>query len=253
MVSGGFDPLHSGHISYLKEASLLGDELWVCLNSDEWLKEKKGKPFMPFNERESVLKALSCVHRVIGFDDRDGSCKKGLKTIADMNPGAELIFCNGGDRDHKNIPEISVKGVRFEFNVGGSKKLNSSSEILSNWFCKQELRSWGFYNVIKQEKFLKVKELAIYPKCGMSFQRHFHREEFWFIVEGSCLVFFKDTDNVNRSITLKEGEDFHVPIKMWHQITNPYDINCRIIEVQSGKLVKEDDIERAFYFPKTPL
>jgi len=61
LVSGGFDPLHSGHIEYFKAARELGDHLTVAVNSDEWLTRKKGRPFMPFNERTAIIKELECV------------------------------------------------------------------------------------------------------------------------------------------------------------------------------------------------
>ena len=73
LVSGGFDPLHSGHIAYFKEAKKLGSKLVVALNSDEWLTRKKGRPFMPFEERAAIVKELKVVDEVIGFDDSDDS------------------------------------------------------------------------------------------------------------------------------------------------------------------------------------
>ena len=72
VVSGGFDPLHSGHIDYLEGAKQLGDKLIVALNSDEWLTRKKGRPFMPFEERARILETMDMVDNVWGFDDKDG-------------------------------------------------------------------------------------------------------------------------------------------------------------------------------------
>ena len=73
LVTGGFDPLHSGHIEYFKAAKELGDELHVGVNSDEWLTNKKGRPFMPFKDRATIIENLSCVDKVLSFDDSDGS------------------------------------------------------------------------------------------------------------------------------------------------------------------------------------
>ena len=105
VVSGGFDPLHSGHISYLKDAKEMGDRLLVALNSDYWLANKKGNFFMPFEERKNILSHLEMVDEVIGFeDDAEGSCKNALLEILNDHPNDEIIFCNGGDRNEGNIP-----------------------------------------------------------------------------------------------------------------------------------------------------
>ena len=79
VVSGGFDPIHSGHIAYFKAARSHGDKLVIALNSDEWLIKKKGKEFMPFEERKVILENINCVDKVIGFEDDDlGSCINAL-------------------------------------------------------------------------------------------------------------------------------------------------------------------------------
>lgn len=253
IVSGGFDPLHSGHLAYLKEAAKLGDELWVCLNSDAWLTAKKGKPFMSFKERKAVIKALRYVHQVIDFDDSDGSCIQGLKKIAKQNPHAKLIFCNGGDRTRYNIPESSVPGIELAFGVGGMNKKNSSSNILSSWKNNSEQRSWGAFTTLLSKSNIKVKELVVKPKQGMSFQRHLQRSEVWFIHEGSCKVYFQNKESINpQVIILNAGDIFEVPILAKHQIVNETNEPCAIIEIQIGERVDEYDIERFFFYPKTP-
>jgi cytidyltransferase-like protein len=253
IVSGGFDPLHSGHIAYLEAAAKLGDELWVCLNSDAWLTAKKGKPFMPFKERKAVLEALRCVNQIIDFDDSDGSCIQGLQKIADKNPYAELFFCNGGDRTRHNIPESSVPGIKLIFGVGGEDKKNSSSSILASWHENTEERSWGNFTTLLAKANIKVKELVVKPKQGMSFQRHLYRSEIWFIHEGACKVYFQNKDSNHPQVfTLRAGDLFEVPMQAKHQIVNEVDEPCTIIEIQRGNRVDELDIERFFYYPKTP-
>ena len=134
VVSGGFDPIHSGHISYLSEARKKGDKLIVALNSDEWLIKKKGKEFMSFEERKIILDNIKSVNQVISFkDDHLGSCINALKSVKKMYPNDEIFFANGGDRDKENIPEMSEEGIKFLFGIGGNYKKNSSSSILENW------------------------------------------------------------------------------------------------------------------------
>ena len=134
VVSGGFDPIHSGHIAYFKSAKMLGEKLIVALNSDEWLVKKKGKFFMSFLERKAIVENLSCVDLVIAFEDDDlGSATNALIKIKEMYSDDEIIFANGGDRKKENIPEKSVDNIKFVFGVGGDNKKNSSSWILKNW------------------------------------------------------------------------------------------------------------------------
>lgn len=142
LVSGGFDPLHSGHIAYFEAAAQLGDELWVSLNSDDWLARKKGRSFMPITERASIVKNLRMVDRVItDFDDSDGSASGAIHKAFTL--GAEhIVFANGGDRGEENTPEqlaySSMPNVDFVFGIGGTDKKNSSSWILKSWIERWE-------------------------------------------------------------------------------------------------------------------
>ena len=173
VVSGGFDPIHSGHINYISAAKKMGDLLIVMLNSDEWLKDKKGKPFMPFSERKQILENIKDVDKVIGFkDDQVGSCINGLEIIKSEYPNDTIIFCNGGDRKKDNIPEMQVQGIKFEFGVGGNNKDNSSSWILKDWKYESEERVWGNFYTLFSDSRVKLKELTILPSKGMSMQRH---------------------------------------------------------------------------------
>jgi D-beta-D-heptose 7-phosphate kinase/D-beta-D-heptose 1-phosphate adenosyltransferase len=134
LVTGGFDPLHKGHIAYLEAAYKLGDGLVVGLNSDAWLQRKKGKHFLDFDDRKAVLDALWMVDDVIAFDDSDDSARAAIQFCLD-NTEEGVIFANGGDRTSVNIPEMDVMSDRlhFVFGVGGQEKLNSSSWILERW------------------------------------------------------------------------------------------------------------------------
>lgn len=250
IVSGGFDPLHSGHVAYFKSSRALGDKLIVALNSDDWLVKKKGKFFMPFNERKIIIENLIYVDEVIDFKDDDlGSCINGLKKIKNSYPNDELYFANGGDRDKTNIPEMSVPDINFLFSVGGDDKKNSSSWILKKWQYYYEERLWGsFYNLFESND-VKVKELIVNPGEGMSFQKHFKRSEIWLVSKGSCIVnFSKEDPNKRKNIQLNTFDHYLVPVGDWHQITNPYDETCHLIEIQYGEACIEEDIERVDYY-----
>ena len=250
IVSGGFDPIHSGHIAYFKAAKVLGDKLVVALNSDEWLIKKKGKFFMPFEERKAIIENLTSVDSVMDFqDDELGSAKNALTKAKEIFPNDKIIFANGGDRNQGNIPEMSVENVEFKFSVGGDDKKNSSSWILKKWKYYFEERIWGsFYNLFEGDQ-VKVKELIVDPGKGMSFQKHFKRSEIWMVSRGSCVVnYSKDDPNIKKNIQLNKFDHYLVPVGDWHQITNPFNEPCHLIEIQYGEACVEDDIERTEYY-----
>ncbi|MDA9562128.1 phosphomannose isomerase type II C-terminal cupin domain, partial [Gammaproteobacteria bacterium] len=217
---------------------------------DAWLVNKKGRFFMPFKERKTIVENLSSVDSIIDFQDDDiGSAINALVKIKEMYPDDEIAFANGGDRNKENIPEMTVSGIEFLFSVGGDDKKNSSSWILKKWQYYQEDRLWGeFYNLFEEEK-VKVKELIVHPGKGMSFQRHFKRNEIWMISKGSCVVnYSKDDPDNKQSIQLDTFDHYLVPLGQWHQITNPYAEVCHIIEIQYGEACIEEDIERTEYY-----
>ena len=250
VVSGGFDPIHIGHLDYIKEASKLGDKLVVCLNSDAWLIKKKGKNFHSFEERKAILLAIKWIDDVIHFeDDECGSAKNGILKVQKLYPNSHIIFCNGGDRDNDNIPELSLSNIEFKFSVGGNIKKNSSSNLLKDWTYPREKRVWGsFYNLFVSNE-IKLKELIVNPDQGMSFQRHRERNEIWVISEGKCIVNFSRVDEESsQSISLTKFDHFVVKSGEWHQITNPFNKICKLIEIQFGSAVVESDIERKFLY-----
>lgn len=135
LITGGFDPIHSGHISYIRAARALGDVLIVGVNSDAWLERKKGKAFLPSEERMAIMGELRSIDVLISFDDSDGTAVDAIKRVLEIYPKDEVIFANGGDRTLDNIPEMSVESDRltFVFGVGGEDKKNSSSWILAKY------------------------------------------------------------------------------------------------------------------------
>tara|TARA_B100000900_G_scaffold318388_1_gene277460 strand:+ start:1385 stop:2143 length:759 start_codon:yes stop_codon:yes gene_type:complete len=247
IVSGGFDPLHSGHVAYFKSAKEFGDKLIVALNSDRWLENKKSKFFMPFKERKAIIESIGCVDMVIDFEDDElGSCIDALEKVKILFPNDELFFANGGDRNNENIPEMSVDGIEFLFGVGGNDKKNSSSWILNNWQYYFEEREWGAFFNLFETKGIKVKELIVEPGKSMSFQKHLKRNEIWLVSEGECEVKSskeKSPDSIKK-IILKKFDHFLVSVGQWHQIINKSEKQTRIIEIQYGEECIEDDIER---------
>lgn len=242
LATGGFDPIHSGHISYLKKAKRLGDKLIVGLNSDDWLTRKKGKPFMTFKERKSVISELKCVDKVIGFNDNDNTSMDAIFKVYDAYPKAEIVFVNGGDRKEDNIPETQIidDRITFEFKVGGNTKRNSSSWILNDWSKTRTERIWGYYRVLHTDgATTKVKELTVYPGQRLSYQMHKDRAEYWHIAHGSATVTLE-----GETFELHKHDKLHVPAGLWHRIANNSDDELRIVEIQYGKRCDEDDIIR---------
>ena len=140
LVTGGFDPIHSGHISYFAREKDFSDFLVVGINTEEWLTNKKGQYFQSWVERAEIIRHLRMVDAVITVPDDDqgsacGAIAKCLE-IADT-----VVFCNGGDRGKTNTPEVDKYGedprVEFQFGIGGNDKKNSSSWILRGYFDRQ--------------------------------------------------------------------------------------------------------------------
>lgn len=246
VCTGGFDPIHSGHISYLQAAKALGDKLIVGLNSDEWLSRKKGKAFMPIVERKSILENIKCVNEVLTFNDNDGSAIKLLEELKLLYPNDVLLFANGGDRNAINIPETVVDGVVFKFGVGGENKANSSSWILEEWKSPKTIRDWGYYRVLHTNgPGIKVKELTVEPGRSLSMQMHFQRNEFWFVSEGEATVYtLNERRETSRLGTFLEHSHLHVYKNEWHKLSNETDKPLKIIEIQYGVNCREEDIER---------
>ena len=247
LVTGGFDPLHSGHIAYLEAAKQLGDILVVGVNSDAWLTRKKGQAFMPWSERSAIISALHCVDFVIDFDDTDGTARHAIQMTRQSYPQDHIIFANGGDRTPENIPEMDVAdaNTHFEFAVGGSNKANSSSWILEEWKAPKTPRAWGHYRVLYDAPGTKVKELTVMPGQRLSMQRHHDRAEHWHVAEGVATVYTinrKSDQDLLGEFT--QFQHIHIAREEWHQLCNQTDQPLRVVEIQYGVNCVEEDIER---------
>ena len=240
LVTGGFDPLHSGHIEYFKAAKHLGNLLVVGINSDEWLTRKKGRSFMPAAERKTIIENLYQVHRVIEFDDTDDSAIDAIRKVKQMFPMYRVVFANGGDRTKDNIPEMVCEDVDFVFGVGGEDKKNSSSWILEEWKSPKTVRPWGYYRVLHDIPGCKVKELTVDPGKSLSMQRHQHRAEYWFVAEGTATVMWDEHGHTK--VARHKSEVIHP--SEWHKLINETAEPLKIIEIQYGTQCDESDIER---------
>ncbi len=211
-LSGGFDPIHPGHIAMIEEAQKYG-EVHLIVNSDAWLVRKKGFFFQPWHDRKKVLEAYTPhIHEV---DDSDGTV---CEALARIKPD---LFGNGGDRGKTNTPELTLceeLGIEPVFELGGGK-YSSSSAI--NGKQRVETR-WGRYDVILDMPNLKVKMLHIDAGKSLSLQRHSERSEFFFMPNGEVRV--------------------NLP-GVWHTLAAPPGESLSLLEVQIGK-IHEHDIEK---------
>lgn len=236
-VSGGFDPLHTGHLRYLQAAAESG-AVTVILNSDAWLWRKKGYVFLPWAERAELLLGLSCVTGVVSVDDSDGTVCEALQRIRPH------YFANGGDRGEGNTPEVDLcaeLGIRPLFGVGGGK-VQSSSALVSRAAVERQRvpRPWGSYLVLAEGPGWKVKRLSVAPGQALSLQVHQQRNEHWVVVAGQGLWRLGDMIEM----PLRVNKWAYIPAGVRHRLSNPGPEPLEVIEVQTGEYLGEDDIIR---------
>lgn len=243
LVTGGFDPLHSGHIEYFKAAKDLGDHLVVGVNSDEWLARKKGKSFLSLTDRVNIIKHLDMVDEVLVFNDNDDTANDAIRMIKKTKGSkSKIIFANGGDRVLNNIPEykefMADNDIMFKDNVGGIKT-KSSSIILNRWKQDKVYRNWGFWSVLETLQGVKVKKLVIRPGQSLSNQKHMLRAEHWYVLQGQVHIDVNDN-----TFILEKNQTMTINRNTWHRAYNNSSAPCSILEVQYGTECNESDIER---------
>ncbi len=248
VLSGGFDPVHDGHISMFREAAQKYDHVIVGLNSDDWLTRKKGRAFMPYDVRKSVLQSIKWIDEVVGFNDDDDTCCDVLEYA--ISAHANVSFGNGGDRAEGNFPEINYctkNDILIDDTLGGSSKINSSSEILAQWTWQLTKRDWGIWKVLADYKTVKVKELVVNPHSELSWQSHENRNELWFIRQGTATIYYSsDDEGKDVFVTRKKPtQTMFIPQCKWHQLVNETDELVSVIEIQYGSACDESDILRA--------
>lgn len=243
-VSGGFDPLHIGHVRMLEAARRLGDKLVVILNNDNWLKDKKGFAFMPEHERIELLESFPHVDRVVVTDHKPGEYaidRSVCRTLRKIRPH---IFANGGDRkpDGDPIPEVELcneLGIKVVYNVGRGGKVQSSSWMIrdaSRALGRSE-RPWGeFYNWDTGTGW-NLKTIYVKPNKRLSLQYHHHRSERWVLVAGDAsAVILRDGKKIETPLHV--GETFIVEKMTPHRLLSKK--GAILVEVAVGNFDEQD-------------
>jgi len=244
-VSGGFDPLHIGHVRMFKEARKHGDKLVVILNNDHWLKNKKGFAFMPQKERAELIQSFPHVDRVVITDHKPNDPDRSVvRTLRKLKP---QVFANGGDRKPNGdpVPEVAVckeLGIQVVYNVGKGGKVQSSSWMIrdASRHVARSVRPWGEFYGWDQGEWWYLKTLYIKPGKRLSLQYHNHRSERWVLVEGDAEAITVE-NGVEKQTALKIGETFTVGQKTPHRLTSKK--GGILVEVAVGKF-DENDIVR---------
>ena len=241
-VSGGFDPLHSGHVSLLHAARQVADSVSnasvvVILNSDDWLIRKKGYVFQTWEARAEILRSIRFVDHVVPVDDLDDSV---CETLRCLRP---YFFGNGGDRGVHNTPELTLckeLNITPMFGLGGGK-IDSSSDLVNQVREKArvEIRPWGSFQVVGQGPGFKVKSIVVAPGSRLSYQSHSQRSEYWFGLSGAATAILE-----GRRSLLLEGGLMCIPVGCRHRLENLALVEFKMIELQVGDYLEEDDIVR---------
>lgn len=245
-VSGGFDPLHIGHVRMLKEARKLGDRLVVILNNDNWLKNKKGFVFMEEKERKEVLEMFPFVDKVVLTDHKISDPDRSVvRTLRKLKPS---IFANGGDRkpDGDPVPEVELckeLGIKLIYNIGYGGKVQSSSWMLgrARRDSVRGVRPWGeYYEWDSGEKWY-VKTLYVAAGKRLSLQYHQKRAERWVLVEGDAFAVI-GVGNEQKKHQLKIGIPFIVEKGTVHRLGSKG--GGIVAEIAIGSSFDEADIIR---------
>lgn len=245
-VSGGFDPVHIGHVRLFRSAKRLGHKLVVILNNDNWLRAKKGFVFMPQKERAELIRTFPFVDKVVVTDHKkDDHDKSVVRALSTLRPA---IFANGGDRKPSAdpIPEVTAckkLGIRMVYNIGDGGKVQSSSWMINaaRRPASRTIRPWGEYYGWDSGKHWNLKTVYIHPGKRLSLQYHHGRSEHWILVEGDAIATIKQHSELEERYPLRLGESFRVGRGTVHRLESKR--GGIIVEVALGHF-DEDDIIR---------
>ena len=237
VASGFFDPLHKGHIEYIRKAKALGDYLIVLVNTNEAAQQKKGYYFMELQERMEIIRSLKFVDEVITAKDDDGTV---AVSLAEIRPD---IFAKGGDRTVENLPqqELDVcKKYNIEIITGLGDKIQSSSSLMIDRLKNNVVyKQWGHYLTIYYDENIKIKLLYIQPYSSISLQKHLKRDEIWAVLKGEVLTVIGDDEK-----KYKEKETLFIERNILHKAANITNEILIIQEIQIGGCNLEHDIIR---------
>ena len=244
LISGGFDPVHIGHLAMIKDAKKIADDVIVLLNSDKWLVRKKGKPFMVEAQRAQILEEFESISEVIIQEkDDDDSSNNAIIDFYNSHNKSTICYCNGGDRSQEDkIREAETcknLGIDLKFGIGGIHKLESSSNLTKNHLSETEERPWGKFHIIAKGKGYQIKEIIVKTGKKMSLQRHKNRSEYWQVIDGTGMVYLEDS-----KFKLEKNDNIFIPQGDIHRLENIGQNHLILIEIQIGKEISEDDIER---------
>ena len=244
-VSGGFDPIHIGHVRMVEKAKKFGDKLVVIVNNDNWLLAKKGYVFMSEKERCEIIASFPSVDKVILTSHKPNDPDRSVcRELTKLKPA---IFANGGDRKStKDIPEAVVcekYGIKMVFNIGHGGKVQSSSWLArdaSRNFARS-VRPWGEFYGWDSGKEWKLKTLYVKAGQRLSLQYHHHRTEHWILVEGDVTATLQKPGGILERIPLKKGEVIFVDRKDVHRLESKK--GGIVVEIGFGNF-DENDIVR---------
>jgi cytidyltransferase-like protein len=242
-VSGGFDPLHIGHVRMFQKARKLGGKLVVILNNDNWLRYKKGFAFMPEQERKEIIEAFPFVDKVVLTDHKPNT--DDISICNELKKLKPAIFANGGDRKPEGdpVPEVELckkLGIKIVYNVGHGGKVQSSSWMVKDAIkgALRSVRPWGEFTSYDEGTGWFLKTIRIQPGKRLSLQYHNHRSEYWMLVEGDATATIHTKEKKELKIKLKRFSVMEVPRKAVHRLESKG--GCALVEVARGNFDEKD-------------